>query len=107
MIAYTVSCAFTDASVAARWIAWLEQEHLDDVLDAGAASAEVVRMERAPDEAAACRCEVRYRFASREAFDAYEREHAPGLREEGLRRFPLALGLTYARSVGDVVAQRP
>ena len=97
-IAYTVSCTFEDPGVADEWIAWLRQEHLADVLGGGATGAEVIRMDGDP-----LRCEVRYRFASRADFDRYERDHAPRLRAEGLERFPLERGLSYERSIGEVV----
>lgn len=69
---------------------------------AGASDAEVVRHEGQPIE-----CSVRYRFPDRHAFEVYERDHAPRLREEGLRKFPLELGLHYTRTVGTVVARFP
>ena len=53
------------------------------------------------------RCEARYLFDSREAFETYERDHAPALREEGLRAFPLDLGLSYTRTTGTVIAHSP
>ena len=97
--AYTVSCTFTDPAVADAWTQWLRDEHLADVCAGGAVAAEVVRLDGTP-----LRTEVRYRFADRAAFERYEREHAPRLREEGLRKFPLELGLTYSRSTGELVA---
>ena len=98
MIAYTVSCTFNDPAIADEWIGWLRDEHLAEVCAAGALDAEVIRFDGTP-----VRCEVRYHFASREAFVAYERDHAPRLRAEGLKRFPPERGLQYARSLGDVV----
>ena len=98
-IAYTVACAFTDPDVAGRWMAWLENGHLADVIAAGAESAYAVRL-----DGDAVRCEARYTFASREAFEAYERDHAPRLRAAGLALFPLELGLEYSRSIGEVIA---
>lgn len=98
MLAYTVSCTFTDPSVADEWIAWLHDEHLADVLAGGATAAEIVRL-----DGDTTRCEVRYRFPSREAFATYERDHAPRLRAEGLAKFPLERGLTYERTTGEFV----
>ncbi len=102
MIAYTVRCTFEDPEVARKWTDWLLSEHLDDVVAAGAADAALVRLDGEPVV-----LEARYRFESREAFERYERDHAPRLREEGLALFPLSLGLTYARSVGEILAPRP
>ena len=97
-VCYDVRCAFTDPAVGARWVQWLHDEHLQDVLDAGATSARVVRIR---DDGTVF--EARYTFASPEAFARYEREEAPRLRAEGLTLFPLALGLVYSRTVADVV----
>jgi len=47
--------------------------------------------------------EIRYEFESRKAFETYEANHAPRLREEGLAKFPLTLGLEYQRSIGETV----
>jgi len=102
MFSYTVACTFDDPAVAAEWIAWLRDEHLKDVCDAGALDAEVIRCDVATDSKS--RCEVRYHFESKAAFDAYVRDHAPRLREEGLKRFPPERGLGYERATGEVVA---
>jgi len=100
MVHYDVRCTFTDPAraeeVGRSWVAWLHEEHLQDVMDAGASSARVVRV-RAPGVV----YESRYTFPSSEAFAAYEQTHAPRLRQEGLSRFPLDLGLVYARCVSD------
>lgn len=98
MIAYTVRCTFDDPAVRDEWVAWITGEHAGDVIDAGAASAEVVVLDDEPVAA-----EVRYRFPDRAAFDGYLRDHAPRLRAEGLARFPLERGLRYERSVGEIV----
>lgn len=98
MFAYTVRCTFQNAALAEEWIDWLRAEHLADVIEAGAIDAEVVRLDATPIEV-----EVRYHFASRDAFNQYEHEHAGRLRKEGLKRFPLDRGLSYHRAVGEVV----
>lgn len=97
MFAYTVSCTFDDPKVASEWLEWLRDEHLAEVLAAGARDAEVIRFDGLP-----LRCEVRYHFASREEFATYERVHAPGLRAKGLERFPASRGIKYERSTGVV-----
>ncbi|MCH9647664.1 MAG: DUF4286 family protein [Deltaproteobacteria bacterium] len=105
-ISYTVACTLAHQQIADRWLAWLRDGHLEDVLRAGALSAEVFRMD-GEQGSTEVRYEVRYVFASRAAFDAYERDHAPRLREEGLSLFPLDLGLAYQRSVGESVLISP
>ena len=102
MFVYTVACTFDDPSVADEWIDWLRDEHLAEVLAAGALDAEVVRMDGPP-----VRCEVRYHFASREAFAKYDRDHAPRLRAAGLQLFPTSRGLKYERSAGEVSFRLP
>ncbi len=105
-LAYTVHASFEgdDPRLVDRWIAWLRDEHLDDVRRAGALTAMVVRLD--VDEGQRPRCEARYHFASRSAFATYERDHAPRLRAEGLARFPPELGIRYLRSVGEIVGGR-
>jgi len=99
MFRYTVAGEFNDPAVAEEWLAWLRDGHLRAVCEAGACSAEVVACHGHPP-----RFEVRYAFPSRAAFQAYERDHAPRLREEGLARFPAARGVRYDRTTGEVVA---
>jgi len=104
LFSYTVICTFSDEHVAEEWIVWLRDEHLKEVLAAGALDAEVIRLDGSPPgNPAIVRCEVRYHFASREAFAVYEREHAPLLRAAGLKRFPPERGLNYERTAGEVV----
>lgn len=101
-IAYTVRCTFSGAEaaeVAAEWVDWLHAGgHIADVVAGGASGGEVVKL-----DGESLAYEVRYRFPSRAVFDAYEAEHAPRLRAEGLERFPLDRGLAYSRSVGEVI----
>ncbi len=98
---YRVRCRFDDPEVARAWVAWLRDEHLADVVEAGAQSAELLRLD-GPELV----FEAVYRFADRAAFERYEAEHAPRLRNEGLDRFPLEAGLHYARVTGVCVAVR-
>lgn len=98
MIAYTVRVHFENPDVRDRWVEWIESEHAGDVVAAGAESAEVVVHD---DCGYGCEAEVRYRFADRDAFEAYERDHAPRLRAESLEKFPLEGGMKYERTVGE------
>jgi hypothetical protein len=102
---YTVIGDFDDAAVAGEWIDWLRNGHLKAVLDGGALSAELVRLE--PTAAAPLRLEVRYRFADRAAFERYERDVAPALRADGLARFPPSRGVRLTRVLGEVLASLP
>jgi len=94
---YTVRCRFDEMEIVREWLDWLRSEHLADVCTAGALDAEVILLDGEP-----ITCEVRYHFESRAAFADYERDHAPRLREEGLKRYPPDRGVYYERSTGEV-----
>jgi Domain of unknown function (DUF4286) len=98
-VAYTVSARFEDHKTAKEWLQWLMDGHVAEVLATGAIAAEVVEL----DGPGPC-FEVRYRFPTREVFERYEREFAPQLRTEGLRRFPSTKGIQYQRTVGVIHA---
>jgi hypothetical protein len=101
-LAYTVECEFADDAVASSFIAWLVDEHIADVCAAGALSAEVIRMDGSPP-----RSEVRYRFASRETFAVYERDHAPRLRALALEHGAREGRVRFRRSTGEIVGAWP
>jgi hypothetical protein len=98
MLAYTVAVTFANASQAEAWLKWLREGHIAEVMAGGAVAAEIVQMDNQP-----LSYEARYRFPSRDVFAAYERDHAPRLRAEGLKLFPVESGIAYRRSVGLVL----
>lgn len=98
MFVYSVKCTLPSASLAEEYIAWLRDGHLTDVVAAGASTAEAIRFDGEPTVV-----ESRYTFSDREAFSAYERDHAPTLRAEGLTRFPPDLGLQFTRATGFLI----
>ena len=57
---------------------------------------------RMTDPAHPIRVEARYIFPYRQVFETYLAQHAPGLRNEGLKRFPASLGIHFERTVGHV-----
>ncbi len=103
MYRYTVKCTFTtdDPELVDRWLAWLKDPHIADVIGAGASGAEVVRMNCDRPS-----FEIRYRFPTKRVFEKYIAEHALRLRDEGLRLFPLEAGLEYERTDGEVVFEK-
>ncbi len=100
---YIVRCTFEPgtADVAQRWLNWLREIHLSEVLAAGAISADVIQISNDLE-----RYEIHYRFASEVDFSRYERDQAPSLRADGLSRFPLSLGLAYERRAGTILFSR-
>jgi hypothetical protein len=104
MVGYTVACRFVtgDQELANNWLAWLRDGHLQDVIDGGARSAEVIRVDDSVPH-----YEIHYRFVTRESLDRYLRDFSPRLREEGLAKFPLSLGLEYRRSTGEFCLKWP
>ena len=101
---YTVRCEFPggDVGTSTDWLNWLQHEHIQEVIDGGADGAEVVRIAEKPPT-----FEVRYRFPDRSAFQNYLSRHATRLRNEGLARFPLEMGLAYSRTDGPLIFQLP
>lgn len=97
-IAYTVTATFSDRAIAEHWLRWLRDGHIVEVLAGGATAADIVALDAPP-----LTYDVRYRFSSREAFERYERDHAPRLRAEGLKLFPVERGIVYRRTVGAIL----
>jgi hypothetical protein len=91
---------FLERDAMEAFLVWLRDRHLGDVRAAGALDAVLV----VADEPNVI--EARYRFASRDAFEVYEREQAPRLRADGiaeLARIGAADGVTFTRSTGEIV----
>ena len=93
---YVVRAEIDDPALAERYCAWLVGGHVAEVGALLGGTGEVVRI-----EASIPTYESRYAFASREAYAAYERDHAPRMRAEGLAKFPS--GVRFTRSVGESV----
>lgn len=99
--AYAVRATLPDLATLNEYVRWLTAEgHVREVLEAGASSGDVVVLDRAGD--GPIRVEVRYTFPSRESFDAYERDHAPALRQDGIDRFGNS-GIVFERNAGEIV----
>jgi hypothetical protein len=102
---YAVVATLPDEATAREYEAWLAGGHLQAVIDAGATESMSVRVD--PDDegdAGPIVVATQYVFPSREAFEAYERDHAPALREDGRRRFG-DRGVRFERRTGEVVAR--
>jgi hypothetical protein len=91
---YVVRIDFDDATLRDAFGIWLRDRHIKDVLAAGAQGAKLYV------HGDAYAIEVRYTFDSREAFDAYERNHAPRLRADGVA-FLAGRPARFTRSTED------
>lgn len=104
-VSYVVRCTIEDGRVFDGFVAWLRAKHVADVCDAGAESADLVAID---GTGPARIVEARYRFPSREALAAYERDRAPRLREDALAELARlgaegGRGVTFERTRGDVL----
>ncbi len=104
-IVYTVTATLPTPELAEAYVAWLRGGHVDQVIDAGAHSGIIVRLDPtlAEQEAGSRRVQTQYVFASRDALDHYVRHHAPALRADGLSRFGPETGVTFERIIGEIV----
>jgi hypothetical protein len=91
---YIVRIDFDDAALRDEFGIWLRDRHIKDVLAAGAQGAKLYV------HAGELAIEVRYTFTSREDFDAYERDHAPRLRADGVA-FLAGRPARFTRSTSD------
>ncbi len=101
-VAYTVSVTFPTPEIMREYVEWLEDGHVDQVIAHGAHSAMIVELDRTGPKDP-CRVEVRYIFPTRALFDRYIEQFAPGLRADGLKRFPAERGVTFERLTGNVI----
>jgi hypothetical protein len=101
---YVVRATLTSREAMEEFSAWLRDGHIADVCAAGAMDGHVVALDPLDGQSADEHVlEARYRFESRAAFIAYVRDHAPRLREEGLKVAARVGGVTFARTCGEIV----
>ena len=104
MFVYSVRCDFTESArdTVDQWLSWMCSTHIQEVLEAGAAVAELIEIE------SDLPCfQVNYQFESVHAFARYESEHAPRLRHDSLKRFPISKGISYSRTLGEIRGRFP
>lgn len=100
-ISYSVTATLPDRHAADRYLRWLTEGHVQEVLKGGAHDARVVELES--DHAV--QVETTYLFPDRSTYETYVREHAPRLRADGLRRFGEQPGVSFTRRQGSVIFQ--
>ena len=101
MFVYEVRIELPDAETRDEVLGWLENDHLNEVVEAGAASGEATVLD-GDGHVIVCR----YVFASREAFAAYEAGPAEALRADGRARLAPERGIRASRQMGDVRLRR-
>ncbi len=77
-----------DESVHDEWLVWMNQIHIPEVLATGKfISAKMCRV-LVEEEMGGITYSVQFTVSDRETLKKYYEEDAPGLREDGLKRFP-------------------
>lgn len=99
-ICYIVIATLPDEATEGEYVVWLEDGHVDAVVNHGAHSAMIVRLEPSGVHP---RVMTQYIFPTREVFDKYVAQHAPVLRADGLKRFPPERGISFERMIGEIV----
>jgi len=99
-ISYAVTAVMPDSETRDRYLRWLLDGHVRDVLDAGASDAQIIVIDQ-PE--LPIRVQTRYVFESQQELDRYLRDRAPELRAQGLRLFGPETGVAFTREIGVVV----
>lgn len=106
-IAYAVTATLPNPQTASDYIAWLKDGHVDAVINAGAHSAMIIQHDppsnQPQHQPPPVTIETRYIFPTRQAFQHYEQHHAPVLRQDGLNRFGQTPGITFKRTLGQIL----
>ena len=85
MIIYNVTINIDD-SVHEEWLEWMMEEHIPQVMETGKFfKAKIVKVMVVEETGSTY--SVQYFAENKEKLNEYYKEHAPALREEGLKRF--------------------
>ena len=106
---YVVRTSIDDARVFDAYVGWLRDHHVGEVCVSGARDADLIVMDVPQGEPFVV--EAHFRFVSREAFEKYEREQAPRLRQQGLAELARlgvepGRGASFHRATGKALAWR-
>jgi len=85
MIIYNVTSNI-DESIEAEWLIWIKA-HIPKVLSTGKFEKATLSKVLVEEDMGGVTYSVQYRSYSREALDAFHREDADRLREEGMKKF--------------------
>ena len=86
MLIYNVTSNINE-SIHNEWLKWMTTEHIPQVLSTGKFEKATLTKVLIVDEIGSVTYSVQYRVNSREALEAYYKEHAPKLRAEVLKKF--------------------
>ena len=86
MIIYNVTIK-TEPAITADWVNWMHTEHIPEMMSTGLFSGYRFCRLLEQDETEGETFTVQYFCADIDQYGTYIREHAPAMREQGLRRF--------------------
>lgn len=110
MVSYSVLATFTEALTAAEYADWLTGGHVQAILQAGAVSAQVTRLDplsHSAHDPEPIQILAEYLFTDLDAFDRYVQDQAPRLRAESAERFGSRPGISFQRRQGSVILSLP
>lgn len=86
MIIYNVTTNIHE-SVHDKWMIWMQHKHIPEMLATGKFSSAKMARVLIEEEMGGVTYSVQYIAESKEILEQYYKEHAPALREEGLKLF--------------------
>lgn len=86
MIIYNVTINI-DETIHEKWLAWMMEEHIPQMMETGKfIKAKLVKV-LVVEEMGGVTYSIQYFTESKEKLEEYYKEYAPGMREEGVKRF--------------------
>ncbi len=86
MIIYNITVNIDD-SVHQEWLEWMKTDHIPKVLSTGKFEKATLSQVLVEEDMGGQTYSIQYRSYSREALEAYYKEDADGLRQEGIAKF--------------------
>lgn len=86
MIIYNITVNIDD-SVHQEWLEWMKTDHIPKVLSTGKFEKATLSQVLVEEEMGGQTYSIQYRSYSREALDAYYKDDADDLRQEGAKKF--------------------
>ncbi len=86
MIIYNVTIK-AETGIATQWMQWMQEEHLNDMMNTGLFSDYRLCRLLEQDETEGVSYVVQYHCDSVENYQTYVKEHAPKMRQKGINKF--------------------